>query len=48
MVICFKHAKVVGVRAEPWPAGDDTWLALETYLAERSRGAPMEAPAVRP
>ncbi|MFO1147371.1 MAG: sulfur oxidation c-type cytochrome SoxA [Alsobacter sp.] len=39
---------VAGVRAEAWPAGDAAYLELELYLAERSKGAPMEAPSVRP
>lgn len=35
------------LRAEPWPAGGDEHVALEVYLADRARGLPMEAPAVR-
>ena len=39
---------ITGVRAEPWPAGADEWLALEVYLARRAAGMPVETPAVRP
>jgi L-cysteine S-thiosulfotransferase len=39
---------VTGIRAEPWPAGDEAYVALELYLAERASGAHMEAPSVRP
>ena len=37
-----------GVRAEPWLPGSDELRALEVYMAWRERGAPVEAPAVRP
>ena len=37
-----------GVRAEPWLPGSDEFRALEVYMAWRERGAPVEAPAVRP
>ena len=36
-----------GVRAEPLPFGDDTYLALELFLAARANGLDMESPAVR-
>mgnify|MGYP001793261793 CR=1 FL=1 len=36
-----------GVRAEPLPYGDDTYIALELYLAARAKGLPVETPAVR-
>jgi L-cysteine S-thiosulfotransferase len=35
------------LRAEPYPLGSPEYLALELYLAWRSRGLPIEAPAVR-
>jgi sulfur-oxidizing protein SoxA len=37
-----------GVRAEPWLPGSDELRALEVFMAWRERGAPVEAPAVRP
>lgn len=37
-----------GVRAEPFAPGAIEWVELELYLAQRSRGLPVEAPAVRP
>ena len=39
---------IVGMRAEPWPYDSPEYLALESYLMERARGMPMDAPAVRP
>jgi sulfur-oxidizing protein SoxA len=39
---------VVGMRAEAWPYDAPEYLALESYLMERARGMPMDAPAVRP
>ena len=36
-----------GVRAEPLPYGDETYIALELYLAARGNGLEVEAPAVR-
>lgn len=39
---------MTGVRAEPYPYGAPEWVELELYLAERSRGMPIETPAVRP
>ena len=36
-----------GVRAEPLPGGDSTYLDLELYLAWRAGDLPIEAPAVR-
>jgi len=35
------------IRAEPYGYGSDEYLALETYLAWRGKGLPMEAPSVR-
>ena len=39
---------VVGVRAEPFAAGADEWLALEVYLMQRAAGMEHEGVAVRP
>jgi L-cysteine S-thiosulfotransferase len=39
---------VIGLRAEPWPYDDSEYLALESWLMERARGMPMDAPGVRP
>lgn len=36
-----------GVRAEPLPYGDPTYVAVELYLAARAEGMPVETPAVR-
>ena len=36
-----------GVRAEPLPYGDPTYVALELYLATRANGLEIETPAVR-
>lgn len=36
-----------GVRAEPLPYGDETYIALELYLAARSQDLELESPAVR-
>ncbi|MEM7328494.1 MAG: sulfur oxidation c-type cytochrome SoxA [Pseudomonadota bacterium] len=36
-----------GVRAEPLPYGDETYIALELYLAARAQGLELESPAVR-
>ncbi|MEE2929723.1 MAG: sulfur oxidation c-type cytochrome SoxA [Pseudomonadota bacterium] len=36
-----------GVRAEPLPYGDETYIALELYLAARGNGLEVETPAVR-
>jgi sulfur-oxidizing protein SoxA len=36
------------MRAEAWPYDAPEYLALESYLMERARGMPMDAPAVRP
>jgi len=35
------------IRAQPYGYGSDEYLALETYLAWRGRGLPLEGPAVR-
>ena len=37
----------MGVRAEPLPFGDETYIALELYLASRAQGLALESPAVR-
>lgn len=37
-----------GVRAEPYPFDAVELVELELFLAERARGMPLEAPAVRP
>ncbi len=39
---------LVGVRAEPFAAQADEWLALEVYLSRRAAGMLLEGPAVRP
>jgi sulfur-oxidizing protein SoxA len=39
---------MAGVRAEPFAPGAPEWVALELYLAERSKGMALETPAVRP
>ncbi|MGZ9810778.1 sulfur oxidation c-type cytochrome SoxA [Pseudoroseicyclus sp. H15] len=39
---------MVGVRAEPFGAGSEEFVALEAYLKERAAGMEMEAPAIRP
>ena len=39
---CFRRMK-----AEPYEAGSDEYVALELYLAWRGAGLPLEAPAVR-
>ncbi|MCR9194956.1 MAG: sulfur oxidation c-type cytochrome SoxA [Hyphomonas sp.] len=36
-----------GVRAEPLPYGDPLYVALELYLAERSKGISIETPGIR-
>lgn len=36
-----------GVRAEPLPFGDETYLALELFLAARAGDLELESPAVR-
>lgn len=37
----------IGVRAEPYPLGSDTYVALELYLATRAEGLAVESPAIR-
>lgn len=37
----------MGVRAEPLPYGDPTYIAVELFLAARSQGLELESPAVR-
>lgn len=37
----------IGVRAEPLPYGDPTYIAVELYLATRANGLEIETPAVR-
>jgi sulfur-oxidizing protein SoxA len=39
---------MTGVRAQPFDAGDASWVALEAYLMQRAAGMPIESPAVRP
>jgi sulfur-oxidizing protein SoxA len=39
---------LTGIRAEPFPAGDGAYLALEAYLMRRAAGMPLEGPGVRP
>jgi sulfur-oxidizing protein SoxA len=39
---------MVGMRAEPYAAGSDEFVALELFLMARARGMVMETPAVRP
>lgn len=39
---------LVAVRAEPWLAAADEWVALELRLRERAAGMAIDAPAVRP
>jgi len=37
----------LGVRAIQFPYGSDEYLSLELFLAKRSEGLPLEAPAIR-
>jgi sulfur-oxidizing protein SoxA len=39
---------MVGVRAEPYEAGSEQFVALEMFLMWRARGMKLETPAVRP
>ena len=39
---------MAGVRAEPYSYGSPEFVELELYLMSRSRGMPVETPAVRP
>jgi sulfur-oxidizing protein SoxA len=39
---------MVGVRAEPYEAGSEEFVALEMFLMWRARGMKLETPAVRP
>lgn len=39
---------MIGVRAEPFAAGSDDFIALELYLMQRAAGMEIETPAVRP
>ncbi|CAN5800602.1 sulfur oxidation c-type cytochrome SoxA [soil metagenome] len=39
---------LVGIRAEPYPAGAVEYVALEIYLMSRAKGMLFEAPGVRP
>ncbi|MEP9398599.1 sulfur oxidation c-type cytochrome SoxA [Mesorhizobium sp. KR2-14] len=39
---------LTGVRATPFTAGSDEYVALELYLMDRASGLPIEAPAIRP
>lgn len=37
----------MGVRAEPFPAGSQTYIDLEYYLTHRGKGLKIETPAIR-
>ena len=37
-----------GVRSEPWRAGSQESVAIQTYLRDRAAGLPVETPAIRP
>ncbi len=37
----------IGVRAEPYPLGSQTYIELELFLKERAQGLMVETPAVR-
>ena len=39
---------MVGMRAEPYAAGSDEFIAIEAFLMSRARGLTMETPGVRP
>lgn len=39
---------MIGVRAEPFAAGSDDFIALELYLMQRAAGMDIETPGVRP
>lgn len=39
---------LIGIRAEPYPAGAPEYVALELYLMDRARGMMLESPGVRP
>lgn len=39
---------MIGVRAEPFAAGSEEFIALELYLMQRAAGMQIETPAVRP
>ena len=39
---------MIGVRAEPFAAGSEEFIALELYLMQRAAGMEIETPAVRP
>lgn len=39
---------LIGIRAEPYPAGAPEYVALELYLMSRAKGMTMESPGVRP
>ncbi|GLK70125.1 sulfur oxidation c-type cytochrome SoxA [Ancylobacter dichloromethanicus] len=39
---------MIGVRAEPFAAGSDAFIALELYLMQRAAGMAIETPGVRP
>lgn len=39
---------MIGVRAEPFAAGSDAFIALELYLMQRAAGMAMETPGIRP
>lgn len=39
---------MIGVRAQPFAAGSDEFIALELYLMQRAAGMDMETPGIRP
>ncbi len=39
---------LIGIRAEPYPAGAPEYVALELYLMDRAKGMILESPGVRP
>lgn len=39
---------MIGVRAEPFAAGSEEFIALELYLMQRAAGMAVETPGVRP
>jgi sulfur-oxidizing protein SoxA len=38
---------LTNLRARPYPAGSDEYLALEVYMGARSNGLKIETPAIR-
>jgi len=39
---------LIGMRAEAYEYGSLEYIELESYLAARAKGLPVETPAVRP